>query len=128
MTHQSHHIHPIVQMNHQMNPPTVRMTRPIAQMNPQNDRNHSTDETNHPTSRRNVQTTLPTNCRNDRNHLTDWTNCRNALLCPQNDRNHSTDETNRPTNCQTNYPTARMTHLCRTGFGRSSCRGDCSLL
>jgi hypothetical protein len=39
MIHQSHHIHPIVQMNH----PTLRMTRPIAQMNHQNDRYHSTD-------------------------------------------------------------------------------------
>ena len=106
MTHQSHHIHPIVQMCLQ------------------NDRYHSTDETNHRTNHRNVQTTLPTNCRNAQNHLTDWTNCRNAQLCLQNDRYHSTDETNH----RTNYPTARMTHLCRTGFGRSSCRGDCSLL
>ena len=90
MTRQSHHIHP------------------IAQMSFQNDWNHSTDSTNHQTSRRNAQTTRPTNCRN-------------AQRCFQTGRNHSICDS-------TNHQTARMTHCCRTGFGRSSCCGDCSLL
>jgi len=137
MTRQSHHIHP------------------IAQMSFQNDWNHSTDSTNHQTSRRNAQTTRPTNCRNAQrcfqtgrnhsicdstNHQTNYptgptnhqmsrrnaqttrpTNCRNAQRCFQTNRNHSICDS-------TNHQTARMTHCCRTGFGRSSCCGDCSLL